>query len=83
MYAWHLTSKHCTYIFFFFLQENLHKSKKKNLTIRKFAEQKKKVQTLSSGKTHKFCVKRIAKRDLSLAELYPYFGARLLDWDLG
>jgi hypothetical protein len=43
--------------FFSFYREILtkvKKTKKKNLTIRKFAEQKKKVQTLSSRKTHKF-----------------------------
>jgi hypothetical protein len=56
MHAWHLTSKHCTYIFFLSTGKSSQKSKKqkKNLTIRKFAEEKKKVQTLSSRKTHKF-----------------------------
>jgi hypothetical protein len=48
----------------------IKKKNEKNLTIRKFSKQKKKVQTLPSGRTRRvwFWLKGIAIRDLSLAQ---------------
>jgi len=62
------------------------KKKNKNLTIRKFSKQKKKVQTLPSGRTHKFWfwLKGIARWDLSLAQpLRVWFWLKgIARWDL-
>jgi hypothetical protein len=50
----------------------------KNLTIRKFSKQKKKVQTLPSGRTHRywFWLKGIARWDLRLAQ--PHLTTQIL-----
>ena len=51
------------------------KKKEKNPTIRKFSKQKKKVQTLPSGRTHRFWfwLKGIARWDLSLAQPHRFW----------
>jgi len=64
----------------------IKKKNEKNLTIRKFSKQKKKVQTLPSGRTHKlwFWLKGIARWDLRLAQPHTrvwFWLKGIVKWD--